>query len=143
MTLRIGTLLILAQIQSSWRQRRSMAMASSYLQCNHQHQLHLPSIRPNGFSFFKPKTNFRRTQLIKCTRKQVEVSILSTPFFFPFLFVAIYLLFIYNYFFFPPWLVGILGSVWSWWKEKQVGRWSRQGSSSFKAHSVLTLQGFY
>ncbi|KAL9458503.1 hypothetical protein AB3S75_007380 [Citrus x aurantiifolia] len=50
-----------------------MAMASSYLQCNHQHQLHLPSIRPNGFSFLKPKTNFRRTQLIKCTRKQVEV----------------------------------------------------------------------
>lgn len=50
-------------------------MASSYLQCNHQHQLHLPSIRPNGFSSFKPKpkVHFRRTQLIKCTRKQVEV----------------------------------------------------------------------
>lgn len=51
-------------------------MASSYLQCNHQHQIHLPSIRrngPNGFSSFKPKINFRRTQFIKCTRKQVEV----------------------------------------------------------------------
>lgn len=48
-------------------------MASSYLQCNHQHLLHLPSIRPNGFSSFKPKIHFRKTQLIKCTRKQVEV----------------------------------------------------------------------
>ncbi|KAJ4724526.1 4-diphosphocytidyl-2-C-methyl-D-erythritol kinase [Melia azedarach] len=60
-------------------------MASSHFLCNYQLQFllpssssfsksHLSSFKPHGSFSFKPKIHFCRTPLVKCNRKQVEIT---------------------------------------------------------------------